>query len=101
MVFSLGKAVLPNLIQQSFVTDLKQDRGLFTVPIGFVKSFGDSFGFGFILSAAGQRLQSTGRSIPILSRRIELRSAAIALRFEFVDGQLFITQHQIALDEIA
>ena len=51
---SLRYSVLADLIEQGFVTDLEQGRGLLAVPVGLVERLFDGFGFGFVFGAAGK-----------------------------------------------
>src|SRR5437660_4828715 len=40
---ALCDAVLANLVEQCFVADLQQHRGLFAIPVSLVEGTGDSF----------------------------------------------------------
>ena len=103
LVVALGlrDAVLPNLVKQRLVADLQQRGRLFAVPVGFIKCFGNGFGLGAILGAAGQRFKPAYRVGSILRRRIKLGSATVSLGTQFVDGQFLVPKHQIPLDEVA
>ena len=61
VALGFGDSILPNLIEQGFVADLKKAGGLFAIPVGLLESLPDGFAFGFVLGAACQRLQSAAR----------------------------------------
>ena len=83
--FGFGNAVLPDLIEQGFVTDL-QDRGsLFAVPVGLFQSLGNGLRFGFIFGGTCQRFQAARLHSP--RRGIALHSAgAVVSGQQFGDG---------------
>ena len=54
----LGNSILPDLVEQSFVADLKNSGSLLTVPVGLFQGLGNSLRFGFIFGGARQRLQA-------------------------------------------
>ena len=64
MAFGFGDSILPNFVEQSFVTDLQQACGLLAIPVGLFERLPDGFAFGFIFGSASQRLQATVRFPP-------------------------------------
>jgi hypothetical protein len=56
VALGFGNAVLPDLVEQSFVADLQQRRCLLAIPVGLFECPRDCLGLGFIFRAAGERL---------------------------------------------
>ena len=54
-----GDAVLPYLVEQSFVADLQDRCSLLAVPVRLLERLRDGYCFSFVFGCARQRLQST------------------------------------------
>ena len=50
-----GDPILPDLVEQGFVADLQNGRGLLAIPVGLFEGAGNGLRLGFIFRAAGQR----------------------------------------------
>ena len=89
---------MPDLVEQGFVADLQNGGGLLAIPIGLFQGASDSEGFRLVLRRAGKRLQPSGIIRP--GRFAGSSSGAIVARQKFGDGEAFISQNQVALQEI-
>ncbi len=95
-------AILPNFIKQRFVADLKKCGSLLAIPVGFIKSLCNGFGFGAVFGAAGEGFESPGGLGSITrNSRLEFRARTVSARLQFIDGELFIAEHQISLNKIS
>ena len=100
---ALRNAVLADFIEQSFVADLQQRRGLFAIPVRLFQGTGDGFGLSFIFGVARQGLQAAGgASTRASAGYIGVQSStAVGPRLQLGCGKRLVSQNQVALDEIA
>jgi hypothetical protein len=87
VALGFGDAILPNLIEQSFVADLQHCGGLLAIPVGLLESLPDGLAFGFVFGAASQRLQPAG--VSTLGRGTEMSAArAVVAWLQLGDGEI-------------
>src|SRR5215471_18645184 len=100
MALRLRDSVLPNLVKERLVADLQERSSLLAIPIRLFERAGNRFGFSFILGVAGKRLETSRWFCGVAWRGIEMRRRFV-LRIQFGDGDAFVPENQVSLDEVA
>src|ERR1700723_4159831 len=99
MALGFGNSILPILVQQGFVADLQKSGFLFAIPVRLFEGLPDGFSSGFVLGAAGQRLQSSTGFVTPASGICVSSATAILSGLPFSCAQVLVPTEQGAFQK--